>query len=74
MKKKKLSNEQIKILNSATREYWQIKKECFENGQWKENVSAERRKRVTELEETISSLNPDLLDFEKVPKSFLDYL
>ncbi len=74
MKNKKLSIEQKELLNTSIKEYWRIKKECFENDQWKTSISLETRERYTQLEEIISSLNPDFLEFSKVPKSFLDYL
>gem|GEM_PF-4881523 len=73
-KKKKLSKADQLVLDEAVREYWQIKKTCFEGEQWKPSVTLSTRQKLTKLEETISSLNSELLDFEKLPKSFLDYL
>jgi len=70
---KKLSKEDKLVLDKAVREYWQIKQECFDGNQWKPSVMLETRERFTQLESIISSLNYELLDFEKVPKSFLDY-
>ncbi len=73
MAKKKLTKDDQLKLDSVVRDYWQIKKNCFDGDHWKPSVTLSTRERFTQLEQIISSLNYEFLDFEKVPKSFLDY-
>jgi predicted nuclease with TOPRIM domain len=73
-KTRKLTKEDKEKLGSLVKEYWKIKQECFENSRWKESVTKETRQRFTELEAEISSLNPDLLEFENLQRFFLDYV
>lgn len=63
MTKKKLTKKQKDELSQAYRDYLLIKKDYFENGQFKKSVSSQTIQRFTDLEQTISRLNPEMLEF-----------
>lgn len=63
MTKKKLTKKQENELSQAYRDYLLIKKDYFENGQFKKSVSSQTIQRFTDLEQTISRLNPEMLEF-----------